>query len=224
MRTCENGSPEFVLSFKARLLRYARNDRLSVKFQKLLCNLFLAILFIPSLSTSALSYEIQITGNIPLADNLTGISINSNTGVAAAVSSDTKTLYIIDTNLYAVIKKIPLDMIPSCVTVDGGKNLAIVSSIDGILQFVDIESGGLIKNISTGKAIHSLAIDGKNNTLFIGNSNSLMVMDLETGNIIKETSMTNAIVAMDIDPYLGYLLMIMEGKGGIYLYDANTLD
>ena len=186
--------------------------------------LFLSIAFSLIFSASAYSYDIQITGNIPLTDNVTAISVNPATGLAAAVSSETKTLYMVDTNSRSVIKKISLDMIPSGVAVDVKRNSAIVSSGDGTLHFFDLETGGLIKTISMGKPIHSIADNGGNDTLLIGNSNSLMVMDLETGNIVKEISLVNVILAMDIDKDFGNLLTIMEGKEGFFLYNAHTLE
>ena len=175
-------------------------------------------------TATASSYDIQITTNIPLTEEISDISINPVTGIAAAVSKETKTLFLIDIKTNVVTKKIPLDIIPSGVAVDTAKNLAIVSSIDGNLQYIDLESGGLVETISTGRTIHSIAINKENNTLFIGNGNSLMVMDLETENIIKEASLSNAIIGMDIDNNLGYLLITTEGKNGLFLYNVDALE
>lgn len=193
--------------------------------------IFLSLMiFVFVYSVPAFSYEIQITGNIPLADNLTGISINSATGIAVAVSSDAKTLYIIDTQTNSVIKKIPLDIIPSGLAIDSKKNLAIVSSKDGTLQYFDLETGDLIKTISPlshselnseSKAIDSIAIN--KDSFYISSGNKLALIDLETEKIIKEATLHDTVIGMGIDNNLGYLLMITEGKDGLSLYDAESL-
>lgn len=188
--------------------------------KKLISLFLIAFLFI--LSASAFPYEIQIVGNIPLTDNLTGISVNSTTGIAAAVSSETKTLYIIDALSGTIVRKIPLDITPSSISIDVGKNAVVMSSANGIIQYVDLETGILVKTISTGINVKCLIFN--NNLLFIGNDNSLMAMNSETGNIIKEATLVNKVMSMDIDSGLGYLVLTMERKDGLSLYNVNTLD
>jgi len=195
--------------------------------------LILSILLVFIFSTSGLSYETLITAKIPIEDNLTGLSINPTTGTAVAISSETNTLYLIDILTNTIIKKIPLEITPSGVAVDALRNIAIVSSKDGNLYFIDPETGNLIKTVSPlshsgldpeSKAINSIVINKETDSLFICNNNSLMLMDLETEDIINEISLPDIVRGMEIDSSLGYLLMIIEGKEGLSLYDTDTLE
>lgn len=81
----------------------------------------IGFLSISSVST-ALSYEIRSIGNIPLNDKIAAISINPSTGMAATISSESRTLYLINTNSSAVIREVSLDISPSAVTIDIEKN------------------------------------------------------------------------------------------------------
>ncbi len=198
---------------------------------KRLILLFL-IACLPVFSTSAFSYEIQVLRNIPLTDNLTGISISPATNLAASVSRDTKILYLIDVPSGSITQKVPLDVIPSGVVIDDKRNIAIISSSEGMLHFIDLETGGVIKMVSIkghselvseSTNIHSIAINPQNDLLYIGNSNSLMVLDLNTENIIKEASISNPVIDMDIDSNLGYLALVLS-SGIVHLYNSETLE
>ncbi|MDI6800832.1 MAG: IPT/TIG domain-containing protein [Thermodesulfovibrionales bacterium] len=191
----------------------------------------LLLLFSLLLCGSAAAYETAITGNIYVEDKIDAISVNPDTGIAAAVSSSGKALYIIDVPASIVINKISLKAVPTGVAIDSKRNLAIVSSKEGALHFIDIETGSLIK---TGSAVcHSgpdpesiLAISTNNasNILYIGSGSCLAAMDLETGNNIKETSLSGKIIGMAIDYTLNYLAVIIEGKEGLSIYNTETLE
>jgi len=103
---------------------------------------------------SAFSYEIRISAGIPPADKSTGISVNTSTGFAAVVSG-TKNLHLVDANSTSVIKTIPLAAAPSAVAIDEKTNTALVFSHDGILNFIELDSGSLTKAIVTWKVIYS---------------------------------------------------------------------
>jgi|GEM_PF-6763991 DNA-binding beta-propeller fold protein YncE len=191
--------------------------------KKRLC-LILTILLVFIFSTSGLSYETLITADISIEDNLTGLSINPTTGMVVAASSKTKTLYLIDTITNTVIKTHTLSITPSGIAVDILRNMAIVSSKDGKLYFIDLETGNPIKTLSEDSSINSIAINMATDSLFICNDNGFMVMDLETENILNKVSLPYVVKGIIIDSNLGYLLMIMEGKEGLYLYNADTLE
>ncbi|MBI4655080.1 MAG: carboxypeptidase regulatory-like domain-containing protein, partial [Nitrospirae bacterium] len=198
-------------------------------------------------TTSAFSYTIKTIANIPLTDNLTGISINPSTNTAAAISRETKTLYLIDTQTNTITKKISLEITPSGIAVDTNRNQVIVSSSDGILQFIDFDTGNLIKgsqlpnlsssvvasqhpNFSASQLPNSIAINSKTDILYIGGDSWLKAMDLQTGNFIKEVSISNPVIAMDIDPNLGYLVMLISSdilhpaSDILHLYNSETLE
>ncbi|MBI4654280.1 MAG: hypothetical protein HY752_04720 [Nitrospirae bacterium] len=178
-------------------------------------------------TTSTFSYDIQLTGNIPLTDKISGIGHQAS--VIAAISRETKTLYLIDTQTNTITKKISLEITPSGIAVDNNRNQAIVSSADGLLHFFDLDTGNTAKTIFVKRhsappiktfegmldaesriSIHSIAINPQNDLLYIGNSNSLMALDLTTGDIIKEASLPDTVTSMAIDPNLGYLVIIMD--------------
>jgi YD repeat-containing protein len=184
----------------------------------------LSIAFLLAFSVEAFPYGIDIISNIPLTDNLTAIAVNPTTGIAAAVSGESKALYLIDTNSNTVLRKVSLDMTPSAVAVDEKRNTAIISSKDGNLHFIDLASGTLLKTAFTGRLIHSIAITNppipplakggeggfsdQRSLLYIGSSNSLTMMDLTTGNIVREVFMPGIIEGIDVDNSLGYIVMI----------------
>ncbi len=184
-------------------------------------------------SVAAFSYEIQQSNTIPLTDKITGISVNPTTGIAVAVSKETKNLYVIDINTGRTGKKILLDREPSGIVIDIRSNRAIISSKDGTLQYIDIETGSLVKTISAlshsgvdpeSGFIDSIAINNEGNTLFISSGKRLILMNLETEQIIKEATLSEIPIGMDIDKDLGYLLITMEGEKGLFLYNADTLE
>ncbi|MBI5674452.1 MAG: hypothetical protein HZC48_01325 [Nitrospirae bacterium] len=170
---------------------------------KRLMPLFL-IVVLSAFAGSASAYDIRINANIPLADKISGISINPDAGTALAAGKETKTLYLIDTLTNAVIKKIPLDAVPSGVAVYEKKNYAVVSSKDGALYFIDLVTGNPVKTINTGRTIHAIAINKDSDMLYIGNSNSLVAMDLTIEKTVKE-------------------LVLMEGMGELSIYNSETL-
>jgi DNA-binding beta-propeller fold protein YncE len=242
-----------VIMKTGRLTRYViarpdlsgRSNLIGNNFQMPLRYLILTILlFILLLSNPAFSYEIQILGNIPLKDKISGIGYHTS-GIVA-ISSDTKTLYIIDTPSGKILKKIPLNITPTGVVIDPKRNSAIISSSDGALQFIDLNTGNPVKTISAS-AINALAINppsppfskggmgGFSDTLYIATSNTLLLMDLETGDILKETPLPYTPISMAIDQNLGYLLMITnesviamsssnEAISKLYIYNSDTLE
>ncbi|MEK7717753.1 MAG: DUF6531 domain-containing protein, partial [Pseudomonadota bacterium] len=193
-------------------------------------------------AASAFSYDIQTLNNIPLTDNLTGISINPSTNTAAAISQETKTLYFIDIPKGAVTKKIPLEIIPTGVVVDAKRNSAIVSSQDGTIHFIDLETGNTTKTLSVKRhsappigvegmldaesitSIHSITISPETDVLYIGDTKGVMLMDLKTESIIKETLMPDAVTGIDIDSSSKSLLMTIKGKDGLSIYNSETLE
>ncbi len=211
---------------------------------------FLFILLFVS-SHGAFSYDIQLTGNMPLTDKISGIGYQAS-GIVA-ISSETKTLYVIDTSSGSILKQIPLDIIPSGVAVDSKRNSAIVSSQDGAIHFIDLETGNTTRTLSVKRHselvsesinIHSIALNPPSSPfskggiegdfdkggmggflddiLYIGNSNSLMVLDLKTEEIIKEITLPNAVTGMAVDNNLGYLLAL--SASGISIYNSETLE
>ncbi|MBI5674309.1 MAG: hypothetical protein HZC48_00575 [Nitrospirae bacterium] len=164
---------------------------------KRLMPLFL-IVFLFTFSGYASAYDIRINANIPLAEKISGISINPETGTALAAGNETKSLYLIDTLTNAVIKKIPLNIIhselaePTGVAVYAKKNQALVSSEDGTLYFIDLSTGNPVKTINTGRTIHAIAINKDSDMLYIGNSNSLVAMDLTIEKTVKERLSTDS--------------------------------
>ena len=194
-------------------------------------------------SASVFSYEIQTVADIPVTEEISGISINTGTGRAAAVSEETKSLYIIDTVSNTIIKKIPLTIIPSGVAIDSRNNSAIVSSQDGTIHFIDLETGNTTKTLSVKRhsappiktfegmldaesitSIHSITISPETDVLYIGDTKGVMLMDLKTESIIKETLMPDAVTGMDIDSSSNSLFMTIKGKDGLSIYNSETLE
>lgn len=98
------------------------------------------IVFLFVCYSSVFSYETEVSATIPLTDTVADIAVNSSTGIAAAIN-ETKTLYLIDTQTNTISKTISLDIIPSGVVVDDKKNQAILSTNDGTLYFIDLDTG-----------------------------------------------------------------------------------
>ncbi|MBI4654122.1 MAG: hypothetical protein HY752_03915 [Nitrospirae bacterium] len=211
-RSHENGEPVITLDCPVNPpVKPEEDNDVMRDFQIKKLSVFSFLMIILLWTTFAFSYDIQTLGNIPLADTLTGISINPSTNTAAAISRETKTLYFIDTQTNTITKKISLEITPSGIAVDTNRNQVIVSSSDGILQFIDLNTGNLIKssqlpnfptshflnlsssvvasqhpNFPTSQLLNSIAINSKTDTLYIANDNSITLMDLTTGDIIKE--------------------------------------
>lgn len=183
---------------------------------------------------SVFSYEIQTVADIPVTEEISGISINTGTGRAAAVSEETNALYIIDTVSNTIIKKIPLTFIPSGVAINSQSSSAIVSSKDGTIHFIDLETGNTTKTLSVKRhsaldaesitSIHSITISPETDVLYIGDTKGVMLMDLKTESIIKETLMPDAVTGMDIDSSSNSLFMTIKGKDGLSIYNSETLE
>ncbi|MBI5025146.1 MAG: carboxypeptidase-like regulatory domain-containing protein, partial [Nitrospirae bacterium] len=219
-----------------------------MKTGRLIRYVILTILFILLLSKTALSYEIRIEGNIPLKDKITGLSVNPVTGIALAISSESKTLYLIALPSLTIINRFPLTVTPTGLAVDTMRNIAIISSKDGTLNFIDLETGNTIKTLTVKRhsappiktfegmldaessTIQTIAINPKSDTLYIANGSSLMLMDLETEAITKGTLLPYVPISMAIDHNLGYLVLLISSdirhpaSGILHLYNADTLE
>ncbi len=190
------------------------------KDMKRLIPLFL-IAFLWMFSTSSFSYEIQIRGNIPLKEGLSGIAIDPATGLVVAVSAETRGLYTMDHLSGTLLKKATLQITPTGVVVDPGRKIAVVSSKEGVLNFVDIETGSLTKTILTGWPIGAITIDKEKRILFVGNGMGLYRMDLERETITQEIPLSGAVTGMDIDQPLGQFCLIIEGKEEVFIFIAE---
>ncbi|MBI5641304.1 MAG: hypothetical protein HZA17_12855, partial [Nitrospirae bacterium] len=188
---------------------------------KRVLSLLLAVILL-SCSVSAYAFDIRRLADIPFTDGLTAIAVKQGTGVAAAVSSWTRTLYLIDMVTDKVVS-VPLDAMPSGIVIDETGNLAVVSSKEGSLYIFDLKTGKLSHTIVTDSAIFALAIDKHKSRLYLSSDPGLMVLDLKTEAVINEASLSDRVISLDIDGTLGYLTVVMDGKDSIFLYDAETL-
>lgn len=182
----------------------------------------LAILLTLLLCGRALSYEISIVGNIPLNERVSAVSLHPLTGKGAAISSEGKTLYMFDFPSLRLVHTVSLALVPTGVAIDQKRNTAIVSLKDGTLGFFDLDSGVLLKAVSSAWDINTLAVNKDEDALYIGKGDSIAVMALETGNIIKEVPLSSNAIGMDCA--VGSLVMISEGKDGLSLNAMGTLE
>ena len=183
----------------------------------------LATLLMLLLCGSASSYEISIIGEIPLGDRVNAVSFNPATGKGAAISSESKTLYIFEFPSFGIAHKVSLSLIPTGIAIDQKRNTAIVSLKGGTLHFIELDSGVLLTVIATGRDIDSIAVNKDEDSVYLGSGDSVLVMALETGNSIREVHLSSKPIGMDIEISVGYLVMISEGKDGLSLYGIGTL-
>jgi len=184
----------------------------------------LSIAFLFTISAVAFPYEISIVGNIPLDEGVSAVSLNPLTGKGAAISSEGKTLYIFDLPLFTVVQRVSLSAVPTGVTIDQKRNTAIVSLRDGTLNFFELDSGVLLKAVSSARDISSLAVNKEEDFLYIGSGDNIAVMALETGNTIKEVPLSYKPMGIGLDTAAGSLILTGEGKDGLSLNDAGTLE
>lgn len=144
------------------------------------------ILFLLLFYGNAFSYDLEIKNSIPIKDKITGISVNPVTGKAAIISGDAKSLYIIDPASTAISEKIALATTPTGIAIDSKRNIAIIASKEGKIDFIDLEKKAIISTTPVEKGIYSIAVAQDNNKALLGTQDSLIIIDLDTRNIIRE--------------------------------------
>ncbi len=192
------------------------------------------------LYSSAIAYEFSAEGTIPLKDRIADISVNPLTGKAVAISREMERIYTIDLVSKKIVHEASLGIKPTGLAVDIKRDLAIISSAEGVLHFYDISRGETIKAITIKHKtdflsqtccsdnrgyipIKSITINPKTDMLFIGITSGLMVMDLKTEAIINEISLPSTPLRMAVDFNLDYLFELMEGEEGLFIYNTETL-
>ena len=153
----------------------------------------LSILLVFMLSTKALSYETALTVTLPLKDKIAGITVNPVTGKGLAVSSESKTLYVIDAPSGTNLQKIPLTQIPAGVAVDTKRNIGLVFSTDGAVYFIDLDKGTTLHSTSTGKSSYAIAVDQSSDTAILAVDGGLLIIDLASGNTLHEISLPSRV-------------------------------
>ncbi|MEM7828079.1 MAG: carboxypeptidase-like regulatory domain-containing protein [Candidatus Aenigmatarchaeota archaeon] len=193
--------------------------------------IFLFLLFlIFSYAPIIEAFEIEPMVTIPLSDKAIDISIMSEKGIMAAVSKESRTLYLIDIQT-GLMKKYRLSDIPSGVVFNKKEDEVIIIFANGLIRFFSMKTEEFIKEINlkvyarsneVSPGPYSIAINQNTNTLYIAQNNNLLLLDIETGGFIKEFSLPAPIISMDIDSGLGYLMVLM--KDGLSVYKAETLE
>jgi RHS repeat-associated protein len=188
----------------------------------ILCLIIVAV----SLASFAYAYETQTAGNIPLNDGITAIAVNPSAGIAAGVSKTTRALYIIDTSINSVIKRIPLGITPVAIAFDGTGNHAVVSTSEGILQFIDPETENITKTLTLPGKVGAVSVHISSipNIIYIATGNNLIMLDASTGQIIKQISFSDSITGIAFDQTLNYLLLTSESRNVLSVYNAQTLE
>jgi YD repeat-containing protein len=183
----------------------------------------LSLILFVAFAVPALAYDMRLTSQIPLPDVLTGIAVNPETGIAAAISSKTKSLYFIDTKSGTVTDQTSMDHTLVSIAIDPGRNAALVSSDESVLYWFDLKTGAPGDSISVDGVAYSLAIDSDKGLLYIGNDRGITVMDLKTYKVVNQAATLFRVTGIAVDSRLGYLIVQLEGVKALSLYDLETL-
>ncbi len=195
-----------------------RGETMDYLKRSLLLSIFLVIVIF---SESGFSYDFRVNGNIPLAGDITAVAVNTTTGNALAVSNDKRTLYLIDMTTNTVTGTITLNITASGVAIDCARNQAIVSSQDGLVNFIDLTAGALVKTASFEQNIYLATFDTDNDVLILGSDKSLLIVDPETENIKTEIALPGKALSANAIPDTGQLAVIVSGNPGLLLVDTK---
>ncbi len=153
-------------------------------FRKIILILVFTILF----CASCYAYDINLLTDIPVKGDISAITLNTATDIAATISESEKSLTIINIATDAVVHEISVPATPSAIAILKSSNKVVVSSLEGSLYLYDIGSGDLAKTIDTETPVYAIEVDETNNTAVLGVDGGIRIIDLTSG---KELSAIN---------------------------------
>jgi RHS repeat-associated protein len=100
--------------------------------------------------------------------------------------------------------------------------------------FIGVDNGITIADPTTGNVLSTIRSSGKNVKLCLGksfmavvseddNGAKLRIIDPVAGSVTVETTLPGKVLSIDLDEPLGYVLVTLADKPGLFIYNATTL-